>query len=356
MDFTRSIHRCLVLIAISGVDVALATTASQILLSSSAHLNHSSQSRLTVNASHTSKHLDYSSLSQLTTNASRSQFPMTAAASITSDPPDTERDCILGDPHCSWTGVTTTYAGPTAALHLNDQCLLWNGTCSGNHTQALLEFFGGSDVTDGGAMSLLEENTCFRNSSINCTNFEPAPVLSDFSIIKDWMRSPQCLSSSSEWARLQGEAPATASGGDTCCDTCYISAKNVDVYYWPESGSDTSCLSIVGNVTTPSLDGATTASDGVYWGCTARDGKFVQTATLSSIGPITFKQSLFNPWVSQPCGSISPNTQDTNFQSVHNRDLPHRFHARGHSLVLPPNITQNDGLRASTVVTAGFTL
>ena len=229
--------------------------------------------------------------------------------------------------------------------------MLWNDTCSGNKSFALLQFFGGG--TDAvGTLPILEENSCFVNSSLNCTGFESANTLSEFKIIRDWMRSPQCLSSSSEWRILQAQTQLPAHQGLTCCSFCYIAAQNVDVYYWPEPGSDTSCLSIVGNVTDPPLFGATSGFHEAHWGCTASDGQYVTTAILSSIGPISFKESLFNPWSSQPCSiEVTPATA-----TVEPRNFPARVQVRGHSLLLPSNVTHSMGSPANTAVVDGFTL
>ena len=289
--------------------------------------------------------------STLTAQSNQTQSPVTAAASQTTDA--VVGDCLLGDPDCSSSGITTTLAGPTAALHFSEECLLWNGTCSGNKTQALVDFFGGTDIDD--TLTLLQENSCFVNSTYDCSGLEPGPVLSDFPVIRNWMRSPQCLSSSSEWASIFGVPQITASEGDSCCNTCYIAVQNVDVYYWPEPGSDSSCLSIIGNVTNPPLFGASTGTAGTYWGCTALDGHYTTTAILTSIGPVTFKESLINPWVSSPCGGASPAATTLPSQSIQGRDSPPRLHVRGHSLIIPSNAS-TDGLPPSTVVTGGYTL
>ena len=298
------------------------------------------------------------SRSSSTTNASQIQLPMSAAALQTSS--DTDRACILGDSECSWTGITTTLAGPTIPLHFDSECLLWDHSCSGNRTLALEEFFGGPDLPDDGTTAptvlLVLENLCFVNISDDCTGLEPADILSEFEVVKTWMRSPQCQSSSSEAAVLRGDVPATIDEYTTCCWICYISAENVDVYYWPEPGSDTSCLGTIGNVTIPPLGGAITNSDGVYWGCTATNGSLVKTAISTQIGPITFKESLFNPWSSDPCDSYPSTSATLGTHALTARGLSAHFQARGNSLILPPNVTDSNGQRVSTVVTEGFTL
>ena len=289
---------------------------------------------------------------------------MTKGAALTSDPPDTLGDCLIGDPHCTWTGVTKTYAGATASLLLSDECLLWEADCSGNKTAALVDFFGDPDSEREATIMLLQENACFVFPSYNCTGLEPDATLSQFPVIKNWMRSPACISSNIEWASVVGQETYLDPSYPElpCCSTCFISAENVDVYYWPEPGSDTSCLSIIGNVTNPPLYGATTASDGVYWGCTGLDGSFVTTATITIFGPgLTVKESLINPWSSLPCGSHIPTSTYPSLLSLKDKGISAsgsspRMYARGHTLVPPVNTTDSNGLPVSTVVTAGYTL
>lgn len=78
--------------------------------------------------------------------------------------------------------------------------------------------------------------------------------------------------------------------------TCVINGPNVDVYYWPSPNADTLCLSIIGDKPVDILSGATTStSDGeiiTYWG---RPGGVVESI-YSSIGGVTFKVAVTNPW------------------------------------------------------------
>ena len=88
------------------------------------------------------------------------------------------------------------------------------------------------------------------------------------SSIKSWMRNHDCASSFDEWhtshlnepiwtyTDWQNNSQTTlsmswdqlASTATTigCCDSCAIAGGNVDVYYWPVSGSNNDCTSIIG--------------------------------------------------------------------------------------------------------------
>lgn len=250
--------------------------------------------------------------------------------------------------------MTTTIVGPNEPLHLSDECLLWNSSCGGNRKLAINEFFNGT-------LWWLQENVCFYDL-VNplCSTYVSQDVMSEFTIIKSWMRSPQCASVSSEYDLLLGLTPVSPVPGDVCCNTCQIIAENVEVYYWPDPDENTSCLSIVGSGVNPPLYGATsivTVNEGLqsnstitYWGCTTQNhasgDSYITTALLTSIGSVTFKEPLLNPWSIPSCVETPSAFPGVSIS----------FEARGHSLVLPPNITQNDGLPASTVIMDGFTL
>ncbi|KAF6241078.1 hypothetical protein HO173_000872 [Letharia columbiana] len=181
----------------------------------------------------------------------------------------------------------------------------------------------------------------------------------EFAVIKDWMRSPQCLASVSEQQLMPGQTPVTSALGTTCCDICFISAESVDVYYWPDPDANTSCLTVIGSDVIPPLYGATTGSATTYWGCTGQGffsgPSYVTTAQLMSIGPGTFNEPLVDPWLAPSCVTKASTFPSPSI-SIEARGFHASIHARGHSLVLPPNITQNDGLPASTIVIGGFTL
>ena len=259
--------------------------------------------------------------------------------------------------------MTTTFVGPDQPLHLKDECLLWNASCTGNKTLALDEFFDGT-------LFWLQKNECFvHNENPSCSKLVSQDTMSTFAVIKTWMRSPQCLSSSSEHQVILGQTPAPYTLGTTCCDICQIDAQNVDIYYWPDPDANTSCLSILGSGVNPPLYGATSIvtmpvdspmnTTITYWGCTAQDPSsglsYITTALLTSRGSVTFKEPILNPWSIPPCVETASALPGVSTPAG-SRGLYPSIHARGHSLVLPPNVTQNDGLPASTVVMGTFTL
>ena len=82
------------------------------------------------------------------------------------------------------------------------------------------------------------------------------------------------------------------------CGVCGVGGPNVDVYYWPQTSANTSCLSIIGPTPSPPLAGATTANGVTYWGYTNTDAphNIIQAMQLTSINGITFKMPLVDPW------------------------------------------------------------
>ena len=155
--------------------------------------------------------------------------------------------------------------------------------------------------------------------------------------------------------------------------SCWLVVGNVDIYYWPEPNMDTSCLSIVGNSTTPLMQGATTSIvrgflynnsmyENYYWGCTAQDSaskrSIITTAVVAfPLGGYSFKSSLFNPWSPPPCSveaSLASISLSLEARVDHHRHAA--VHARGHSLVVPSNKNQNSSHLPSTVTSGNFTL
>lgn len=227
---------------------------------------------------------------------------------------------------------------------LDAVCVLWDVNCTGNRTQALLAFFEGTELD-------LERSKCFQTPVSNCNQNVQA---SEFPKIKDWMRSPQCMSSRSEFNSVFRTIPML--DHDFCCNECYLYGDNVDVYYWPDPGADTSCTSLIGSAINPPDIGATTDNQGVHWDCsTPHGGGFLldqiplKTATITSIGSLTFKAILRDPWLPPlSCLGTTSSSKD-----IDPSDL---ILARGHSLIIPPSETQENGMRATTVVRQGFTL
>ena len=155
--------------------------------------------------------------------------------------------------------------------------------------------------------------------------------------------------------------------------SCWLIVGNVDIYYWPEPNMDTSCLSIIGNSSFPVMQGATTSivrdvfsnrsmGENYYWGCTAQDlaskGSIITTAVVAfQIGGYSFKSSVLNPWSPPPCSvEASPASISLSLEARVDHHRHAAVHARGHSLVVPSNKTQNSSHLPSTVTSGSFTL
>ena len=297
--------------------------------------------------------------------------------------------CLLGDPACSHPKVTATIDAPQPVPDLTYQCRLWNTSCSEAHGQqkAIYAFFHNTQFN-------LQANSCFMNYSLDCSAYETKEMLAEFKDIKNWMRQSDCLASSTIYDSLAGlPLPTQAAAGDgvSCCNICDIEADNVDVYYWPSPKADTSCLSVIGK-SLPIDYGATTAKDGnVYWGCTVPnagpyDAQYIATAAIESVGPITYKRYLDNPWDPPSCtgnaaSSLSPQPSEakgggaitaakqvqgaqsgSQTASQPKSTVPsgngHQpaMQARAHSILVPRASNHTNASVATTVVSGSFTL
>lgn len=178
-------------------------------------------------------------------------------------------------------------------------------------------------------------NRCFVQAGsvnlvkeLNCDEHNPPGRISESKEMKNWMRSQQCVSAAGEWVADEnivedpdsqiaigmdpGRYHVVAGGPNpSCCDACEMNVENVDIYYWPESVVDTSCLSIIGDSIKPIDYGATTYMDVVgkqtatttYWACNATTtpqydtdtiGE-ITTALIRTIGSLSVKVSLADP-------------------------------------------------------------
>lgn len=285
--------------------------------------------------------------------------------------------CAIYDNFCSFktSNGTITEANPT---NLSDQCLLWDNSCSGSKTAAVENFFD-TAIRDehpkafGGCRSLLC-NSCFQQRFVkqsDCDTYNSPERLSELHKIKDWMRSPQCVSAADDWIAKTGYSWGYYFGTEnqskaeyikelgnesailpSCCGPCLTYAANVDLFYWPEPDSNTSCLSIIGDSVRPIDYGATTDGATTYWGCKVST-MTLTTAQITTIGSLAVKVSSFSPWSSSLCGEDGAVSQSSN-QSSHS--AYESVHRRAHSLIVPTPTTKVDGLPISTVVSGGFTL
>ena len=314
--------------------------------------------------------------------------------------------CAIDDLYCSFKGNVSN--GNSSNEAFKDQCLLWDASCSGNRTLAIEEFFNntieslignqcfsqfdagvqagdpGLSIPFVGASGLVQLDNIIPS---DCKDYNPSERISEWRDIKSWMRSPSCVSAQDEWKEAGGKAtPDNSTGGkESCCEGCVVGAQNVDIYYWPEPDVDTSCLSIVGSSVNPFTYGATTSANTTYWACSlkapatsvfpedlayASSGSYyvssgsitsvypiITTAQIETIGSLTVKVSLLNPWSSSPCieNDTTPQGSNSSNSSV-GLHVRHAVQARNHTLLSPSSITQESGSSVSTVVMGNFTL
>ena len=250
-------------------------------------------------------------------------------------------ECLLQDAYCSLRGSGHSLDG------LKDECVLWDASCSGNRSLATSQFYGS-------IMNILTQNACFYDSSPDCSKSNPPGRVSEFDDVKSWMRSPPCMSEDPGIMALEDTEDAIIIQEDlflnqTCCGDCEVAADQVDVYYWPNSHANTSCLSIIGDGNSDLAVGATTDNSGsVYWGCTTWSSgspSVVWTATLTSVASMTFRSYLFNPYDESPCGNLTTSVSSDVNPNIKHRDL----YPRGHTLIAPNS-------SVSTVVLGDVTL
>ncbi len=306
--------------------------------------------------------------------------------------------CESTDNFCSFkekNGIITE-ARPT---NMDDQCVLWDTSCSGNKTLAIKKFFNlafprGFDPYN---KTSIMGNDCFAQnpeiSQSDCDTFNSPDRLSEWQKIKDWMRSPQCVSDAEEWQNMTGafwgfifrdglnesysDYKLDIPGPDpSCCQTCFLQVQNVDLYYWPEPDADLSCLSIIGGSVRPLNHSATfstfstpadtgslwTLTTQTYWACNSTHRDFsgttfrdLTTATITTIGDLSVKVPLYNPWESPPCAENDAGSQGSN-ASNKIRDRQASVRARDHFLIITSSLTQQEGLPMTTVVSGDFTL
>ena len=102
--------------------------------------------------------------------------------------------CAIKDLYCLPEGNNGT-VGKTNATTVDETCLLWESSCSGNKTFARDTFFGSTFQYD-----LLDNRYFILAGSMNlgnisdCDKFNPSGRISEFQDIKNRMRSQQCVS------------------------------------------------------------------------------------------------------------------------------------------------------------------
>ena len=302
--------------------------------------------------------------------------------------------CDLTDNFCSFKDNNGT-ARKASPRSLEDECVLWDTSCSGNKTLAMEKFFDIAfpDRNDTYDDSSIFGNDCFAQEQwipqSDCVTYNPPDRLAEWQKMKDWMRSSECVSAAEEWQNMTGHEwgfiflgenesysdwrsfydPSVP--GPSCCSFCDVYAENVDIYYWPEPDADLSCLATIGGSLRPLDHGATVKTDSsangwdgllypttiTYWACNATNPLFPgttftdeTTAIVTTIGHLAAKVPLYNPWGPTPCVEDDAGSQGSN-QSLQTRDGHASIPARS-----PSSITQNNDLPVSTIVSEGFTL
>ena len=279
-----------------------------------------------------------------------------SSSAITSAPVPWDGVCIwanfgLPDIGCTGSNIHTTIDALASVPPLGDQCVLWNSFCSGNKSLAIEQFFNYTKPA-------LPFNSCFVDpTQERCIKYEGADRIAEFEAIANWMRTPECWNDLLDYDRRHGLQPPNMTSMNYCCETCHLHAENVDIFYWPEPEVDTSCMSIVGEKALPiDYGGTTNQYGGVYWGCITSDIRHgiqsITTATITTMGSLSIKQTIIDPWGPQPC----PTEVDLPFVSSMSSGSRPSLLARAHSLVAPSSITSNGGLPLTTVVLDGFTL
>ena len=234
----------------------------------------------------------------------------------------------------------------------SDVCALWDPSCKGNKTLAAEEFFGQGKANSSGTMFDLLLDPCFDGrgtdaSGTNCTSSLLDPASASFSsAAKSYMRGPQC---SKDYESID---PVSSRTFDDCCGTCYIYGPNVDVYYWPEPGADTSCLSIIGSDVVPLDVGAQTDEAGVvYWAASTNLYDIyvptVTTALITTINGVVVKEAIANPWDASPSITTTrpvSNVKKRNPLSVHPRAFNPLY---GRELSAGRNSSSDNGVTAS---------
>ena len=173
-------------------------------------------------------------------------------------------------------GIVVQTAYTPAHIDIPTVCPLWDDTCKGDHTEALLTFFNHTIVN-------LFADDCFIDDGHGNGGggdlFDPKCTLSDVpassssirSRVKSYMRQPACSIAGQQAASMYSYLAGDAS----CCSACEVGGINVDVFYWPSPDADTSCLKIIGDSVRPPLEGATTSCPpgptttsncNTYWG------------------------------------------------------------------------------------------
>ena len=244
-------------------------------------------------------------------------------------------------------------------LGYKEYCALWNSSCSGKPDAAFGAFT--EDVHWWNGSLCNQYNEC----TVNEQSVPPASKI-DFDELLHFARSPECasrygLNQAGDVPGGFGNPQPYGSMGP-CCGPCHFVPTVVDLYYWPEPDADTSCLSLIGGSVNPPDFGATTSESETLWNCitaselangTTTYG-YLRTATLTSVGSITYKSLDYNPWF-PPTLCLNTSSQQP---SVTSKAQSNHLRIRGHprSLRLGGQESNSNSSGQPTVQQDGFIL
>lgn len=280
-------------------------------------------------------------------------------------------------PNTFTTNATTTGYFPK----YDEICALWDSSCMGDEQSAFSVLNENIMWEEGHFCDLksLDADFSSRGETLQyqrvrystctpCLADAPETSKSAVSQVMEFARSPKCTSMLSERicrGNLKTDSPwcTFRPTEDTVCANrqCYFNRAEIELLYWPVEGSDTSCLSIIGD---GNGNGAITRAHGYAdWGCTtlstAQNGsifsQYFTTATQYRANKhFTYKQELFNPWdTTVPCLGLSDHSTGSQTSSV---DLS-ALRVRAHAFVNSTQITAKENHTSVRIaVSDGFTL
>ena len=188
-----------------------------------------------------------------------------------------------------------------------DFCALWNSSCPGKTTDAFIKFE--QDVHWQSGTLCNQQYHC----TVNEQNVPPASK-DDFADLVKFARSGKCASMFGPVVSGGiGQFLTQYAEMGPCCGPCHFVPTIIDLYYWPQPDADTSCLSLIGSSVNAPDYGATTLTNvygpgdtvtSILWNCVTASSLingttsfgYLETATLNSVGSITYKQFFDNPW------------------------------------------------------------
>ena len=262
------------------------------------------------------------------------------------------------DTKTNYVGTIDKYRKADSIGGYEDYCALWNSSCSGDLDTAFRNFEKDIAWFDDGILYDCSQDVYMVGDPPS----EKSRSL--YTQLSNYAQSPQCTSRYRDIhcpdfsISSQSQCRASVFPTAPCCGPCRFQAAVVDLLYWPSESSDTSCLSIVDLKgqdprTTMWHDSYGTSNTYIYWGCTgmsrAPNGSmsygFAETAYQASIGTLTYKVNIRNPWENSivSCVQATASSQYSNFSAASIR-------VRAHSSVNGTKGAENATMSLSRVV------